>query len=78
MKFYVFFTSRLKAYVGYDFMYWNQVVRPGGQIDRNINLTQTGTIFSNGGPNGPAFPSPLLSRTDFWAQGITLGFEYRF
>ena len=77
MKFYWLLTSRLRAFVGYDFMYWNQVVRPGSQVDRNINLNQTGTVFNNG-PSGPAFPTPLFARTDFWAQGVTLGFEFRF
>src|SRR5207237_150086 len=32
--------QRLSAFIGYDLMYWNQVVRPGNQINRNVNLTQ--------------------------------------
>ena len=76
-KFYLFITSQLRAFVGYDFMYWNQVVRPGSQIDRNINLSQS-IVFGNGVPTSPANPAPLLNRTDFWAQGLTLGLEFRF
>ena len=30
----------LRAFVGYDILYWNQVVRPGSQIDRAVNPTQ--------------------------------------
>ena len=27
---------------------------------------------------GPSQPSPLFNRTDFWAQGVTFGLEFRF
>jgi hypothetical protein len=77
MKFYWLITSQLRGFVGYDFMYWNQVVRPGNQVDRNINLSQS-IIYGNGVLSGPANPAPLLSRTDFWAQGITVGLEFKF
>jgi hypothetical protein len=77
MKFHVIINQYLRAFVGYDFMYWNSVVRPGSQIDRNINLTQS-AIFGNGALSGPASPMPLFNRTDFWAQGITVGLEFRF
>ena len=37
-------TPHIRAYAGYDFMYWNQVVRPGNQIDHNVNQTQNPVI----------------------------------
>ena len=77
MKFHVFLTPHLRAFIGYDFMYWSQVLRPGNQIDRNLNLSQS-AIFGNGVLSGPANPAPLFNRTDFWAQGMTFGFELRF
>jgi hypothetical protein len=70
-------TPHLRAFVGYDFMYWNQVVRPGSQVDRNINLSQS-AVFGSGVLSGPANPAPLFNRTDFWAQGVTFGLELRF
>ena len=70
-------TPRLRAFAGYDFMYWNQVVRPGNQIDRNINASQS-PIFGGGALVGQASPAPLLSRTDFWAQGVSFGLEFKF
>jgi hypothetical protein len=76
-KLHYFITSGLSAFVGYDFMYWNSVVRPGSQIDRNINLTQS-AVLGNGALNGPAFPTQQFGRTDFWAQGATFGFEFRY
>jgi len=66
-----------RVFVGYDFMYWNQVVRPGNQIDRNVNLTQI-AVLGNGALTGPASPGPLFNHSDFWAQGITLGLELRY
>jgi hypothetical protein len=64
----------LRALVGYDFLYWSSVVRPGNQIDRSINPTQSlGGLLV-----GPAQPAPQFNRSDFWAQGLTFGLEFRY
>ena len=65
--------SNWRAMVGYTFIYWNQVVLAGNQIDRNVNPSQ----FAGGPLVGPATPQPRFSRTDFWVQGISLGLDYR-
>jgi Putative beta barrel porin-7 (BBP7) len=70
-------TPRCRLFVGYDFLYWNQVVRPGSQVDHNINLSQS-VVLGNGVLSGPASPAPLFNRTDFWAQGMTFGVEFRY
>jgi hypothetical protein len=70
----------LRVFVGYDIMYWNQVVRPGSQIDRNLNLTQS-AVISQTNPavlQGAAFPQPLFNKTDFYANGVTFGLELRY
>jgi len=66
-----------RAFVGYDLLYWTQVVRPGNQIDRNLNLTQS-PIFGSGTLAGPAQPAALFNRSDFWAQGLTFGFQFSY
>jgi hypothetical protein len=67
-------TSSVRAFVGYTFLYWSDVVRPGNQIDRVVNDTQR---FGN--PlMGPARPLPQFNSTDFWAQGISFGVELHF
>lgn len=67
-------TRRLTAFVGYDFLYLSSVVRPGDQIDRSVNETQ-----STGAPLiGPARPAPLFQRTDFYSHGVNLGLEFTF
>jgi hypothetical protein len=71
-------TPRCSVFAGYDVLYWNQVVRPGNQIDRNINLNQNTPLGFGGVPGGPNAPAPLFNRTDFWAQGVTFGFEFRY
>jgi hypothetical protein len=70
-------TARVRASVGYDFLYWNQVVRPGNQLDRNINQTQS-PVFAGGVLVGPPLPAPLFQRTDFWVHGLNLGLEVRY
>jgi len=59
----------VRLFAGYDFLYWSGVVRPGDQIDRNVNLLQTSM---------PAAPLPRFSTTGFWAQGVSCGLEIRF
>ncbi len=54
-------TPRCRLFVGYDFMYWNQVVRPGSQIDRNINLTQS-AVLNNGTPALTDFDRQVFAR----------------
>ena len=57
--------SNWRAMVGYTFIYWNQVVLAGNQIDRNVDPSQ----FAGGPLVGPATPQARFSRTDFWVQG---------
>ncbi len=72
-------TSGLRATIGYDFLYLSRVVRPANQIDLVVddrsNPVNPGFLP---GPQGTMFPRPLFDRTDFWAQGLTLGLELRF
>jgi len=57
-------TDWMRASIGYDLLYWNSVLRPGNQIDRMINEVSRS--------------SPAFNATDFWAQGINLGLEFRY
>jgi len=73
-------TLAATIYIGYTFLYASDVVRPGEQINRNINPTYS---VSYGGdppaqPVGAAQPTFSFSTTDFWAQSLTLGLAYRF
>jgi hypothetical protein len=64
--------------IGYDFLYWSRVLRPGEQIDLTVDSRQVPTdpAFKAGTTAGP--PRPLANRTDFWAQGLTLGLAFSY
>jgi len=75
----VMLTRHLRAFVGYDFLYWNNVARAGEQIDRNIDITQVPNFPVPGVASaGQTRPSAPRDSTDFWAQGVTFGFEFRY
>ena len=57
---------------GYSFVYWSNVVLAGNQIDPNLNFSQV-----PGPITGPLLPQTTFARTDYWAQGLSLGAEYR-
>jgi hypothetical protein len=65
---------------GYSFLYATDVARPGDQIDRGINPTQAPAI--SGQPQtalqGAARPTFPARESDFWAQGLNLGLEFRY
>jgi hypothetical protein len=71
-------TPWCRLQVGYTFLYWNNVVRPGNQVDRTVNPSQVPTDQNFGALTGPARPSFTLQTSDFWAQGINFGVEFRF
>jgi len=70
-------TPNLKLYLGYNFIYWSNVLRPGGEIDRTVNLSNV--------PNPPdavpfsnvARPAATFAETDLAIHGIQFGAEWR-
>jgi Putative beta barrel porin-7 (BBP7) len=68
----------IRLTAGYNLIYWPQVERAGEQIDRTLSAGQTpsgasfvpGTIAAN--------PRFLNARSDFWAQGISVGVEVKY
>lgn len=73
-------TDHLKTFVGYNFLYWSNVIRPGDQIDTTIDVNRVPRFVPPGvtvPDAGQVRPAVLFRETDFWAHGITAGFEYR-
>ncbi len=73
-------TPAATMYVGYTFLYASNVARPGDQVNRNVNPTQT---LAYGGeppaqPVGPAQPTFSFNSSDYWAQSLSIGFAWRF
>jgi hypothetical protein len=67
-------TDHIKFYVGYNFLYISSVVRPGEQIDRVVNTNQLPPAVA-GGPARPAF---TFNASEFWAQGVNFGVEFKY
>lgn len=68
-------TDHFRATVGYTFIYWSNVVRPGDQIDYDINpalLPPESVPFT-----GALRPGFEFDTTDYWVQGISIGGEFR-
>ena len=66
-----------RLYLGYNFLYLSDAIRPGDQIDRVINRGQVPALNPGMTITGDR-PQPTLTRTDFWAQGLVIGLETRY
>jgi len=66
----------VRAYVGYNFIYWSSVVRPGDQISSAVNPAVV-PLFPGSGAT-PIRTGPPSRDTDFWAQGINFGLAFHY
>jgi hypothetical protein len=66
-------TDHLRAFVGYDFLYLSDVVRAGDQVDLRVNPNQL-----RGVATGPALPAFNFHSSDYWAQGVSFGLEFKY
>jgi len=71
-------TRHIRLTFGYTFLYWSHVFRAGDQIDRGINPTELLALAGRGNLTGPARPSFTFQSTDFWAQGLNFGLQFRY
>jgi hypothetical protein len=72
------FNPYVRAFVGYSFLSWSDVARPGDQVDLGVNPGQVPALRGAGRFMGPARPAFSLQETDFWAQGLSVGAEIRY
>ena len=71
--------------IGYDFLYWSSVVRPGDQIVPEASagaktpppFGQVPT-FPGFGPGAAPVPPVPYQTSSFWAQGLNFGIGLRF
>ncbi|MCC6491945.1 MAG: BBP7 family outer membrane beta-barrel protein [Pirellulales bacterium] len=70
-------TDRLKLTGGYTFLYWSRVVRPGDQIDLEVNPGNLPFAVPPDADGLPARPQVVLRDTDIWAHGLNVGLEYQ-
>ncbi len=67
--------DRWRATVGYNLLYWTNVLRASEQIDGTINTDQLSPAIAPG--VGPQRPSVHLDESDYLAHGISFGLERR-
>jgi hypothetical protein len=68
-------TDHLRVYVGYNFIYWSNVVRTGDVIDTRVNASQ---LPPRTNVTGELFPKFEPRYTDFWAHGVSFGVQFRY
>lgn len=70
-------TERLRAHIGYTIIFWPHVVRPGDNIDLNVNAQYIPDPTTTVPPVGPMRPAFVWNDTQYWAQGVNFGIDYR-
>jgi hypothetical protein len=73
-------TNWASVVLGYTFLYASNVARPGNQLDRTINPTQSPAIsLTNPATlSGVARPAFKFDGSDFWAHGLSAGIALNF
>jgi hypothetical protein len=71
-------TDHIQLFAAYSFLYISNVIDPAHVIDRGVNTSQLPSPFGPGVLVGPARPAFLISGSDYWAQGVSIGVEIRF
>lgn len=64
--------------VGYTAFYWSNVSRATQDLPRSINSSLSPASSNFGTDPRPFQTRPTIETTDFWAQGLNLGVEFRF
>ena len=80
VKFGLKFNDKSRVYVGYNFLYLSDAIRPGDQVDRTLD--PNGIAIATNSAQSQAVvqerPAVLFHRGDFWVQGLTFGLDCRY
>lgn len=72
-------TPHLRAFAGYSFLWWTNVLRPGDQIDLQLDQALIPAFNPNPlPPTGLHKPAVPFRESDYWAQGFNFGLEFRY
>jgi hypothetical protein len=70
---------RWRVFAGYSFLYVSNVERPGTAVQHAINASISPGFAGPGATLiGPAAPTYVFTRSDFWAQGLNFGVQMRY
>lgn len=70
-------TPNLRVFGGYNFLLWTNVIRPGDQIDRVVDVTFVPNGPMVAVPSGMNRPRPTFTQRDLAVNGIQFGADYR-
>jgi hypothetical protein len=71
-------TRSLTAYLGYNFLYINQVARPGDQINPIVNSATVPFSPNYGALGRPVVPGLVFHESTYWLMGVNFGMMLRF
>ena len=63
-------------FVGYSFLYMNDVLRPGSMVDTNVNVNLVPTSATFGAAGGPARPTFRFQDNEFWVHMFQAGLTF--
>ena len=69
-------THHVSLFVGYTFLGWTQVARPGDQIDPVLDVNNIPN-HDPATPSGQVRPAPTLRQTDVFTQGVNFGIGFQ-
>ncbi|MBA4186923.1 MAG: hypothetical protein C0467_02790 [Planctomycetaceae bacterium] len=71
-------TSRMKLFVGYNFLYMGNVLRPGEAIDPYVDAARIPNFLPPGSAPiaGLPRPAPQFKSSGFFVQGISFGMQF--
>jgi len=71
-------TRGLTAYLGYNFMYINNIARPADQINPIVNTATVPFSPNYGSTTRPTVPRIIFDQDEFWMMGVNFGLMMRY
>jgi Putative beta barrel porin-7 (BBP7) len=70
-------TPSVRVFAGYNLLMWTNVIRPGDQIDRVVDVTFVPNGPMMAVPSGMNRPRPTLTQRDLVVNGVQFGVDWR-
>jgi hypothetical protein len=70
-------TPRLRLFVGYNLLYASSVLRPGDQIDTNLDVTRIPNFGVTANRLAQPVPTVPMKDSTFFAQGVSVGLQFK-
>ena len=71
-------TRGLTAYLGYNFLYINNIARPADQINPIVNTATVPFSPNYGAANRPSVPRQIFAQDEYYLMGINFGLMMRY